>query len=358
MNQPFSKIIGNNHVKGYLTNMFNKQVVGNSLLFTGPQGIGKSLFVDEFAKLILKTDDLTNHPDYYVYRPEGKLGLHSIDSMRQMCEKVYLAPFSSGKKVFVIHHAEKMLPTSANSLLKTFEEPSSDTIMILLTSQIGAILPTVLSRCRIIRFHELQLKEIQDYLMKEHDVKGDEAEKIAILSSGSIGKALRILKIESDHIRNLLLDLFKAGKVKHYSDLVNAAKNIADLVEEVKIQEEKLINKSLKEGFNQDLTALQTQNINKEIEGAIAVRQSEFLQSIFEVILSWVRDLHLLKHGGNPNLLMNIDQLDALKMALKQKPLPSIESIQKMIQEAKILYERSTSLNIVLENLFLKLGFI
>ncbi len=357
-NHIFDEIIGNDQVKHYLANMVKKDAIGNSLLFAGIEGIGKSLFAENLAKLILKTDSLKNHPDFYVYRPEGKLGLHSIDSMRQMCEKVYLAPYSSTRKVFIIHNAEKMLPSSANSLLKTFEEPSLDTVIILLSSNPNALLPTILSRCRVIRFHHIAEIDIVSYLIKNLNKNETEASFIAAEAQGSIGKAVRIAGNESDQIRKQLIELMKSQKSTFYSDIVKLARSIADLVEEVKKQEETAVKVLLTKDFQAELTASQTQNLNKEIDGAVALRQSDFALSIFDLILSWTRDLHLLKNKGDVKLLINRDCLEDLGESLKNKPLLSIESVQKMIAEAKLLLDRSTSLHIVLENLFLKAGFI
>jgi DNA polymerase-3 subunit delta' len=355
MKQPFDDIIGNDLVKNYLMQMVKKNAIGNSLLFAGIEGVGKSLFAEALAKLELNVDTLKNHPDVYIYRPEGKIGMHSIDSMRHMCEKVYLAPFSSSKKIFIIHNAEKMLPSSANSLLKTFEEPSLDTIIILLSSNPGALLPTVLSRCRVIRFHQINSEAIADYVVKNFGKEKDEAKKIAGLSGGSIGKACRLAADESDNIRKQLIDLLSKDKIKHYSDITQASKAIFELVEESKKQEELSIRALLTKDHSQELTAAQLQNLNKEIDGAVAVRQSDFVFSIFEIILSWTRDLYLLKNGGDLTYLLNVDCLESLQISSKSK-IHSIETVQQMVAEAKLLLERSTSLNIVLENFFLKLS--
>jgi DNA polymerase III delta prime subunit len=69
-----------------------------------------------------------------------------------MIAEVSLPPFESPIKIFIFHDAEKMLPSSANALLKTLEEPPSDTYILLLTTNPGAIIPTIISRCRLIPF--------------------------------------------------------------------------------------------------------------------------------------------------------------------------------------------------------------
>lgn len=89
-----------------------------------------------------------HHPDLHFYRPEGKTGMHSIASMRQLCDEVALPPHEAPVKVFIVTEAERMLETSANALLKTFEEPTERTHFILLTHHPERIAPTLLSRAQ------------------------------------------------------------------------------------------------------------------------------------------------------------------------------------------------------------------
>ena len=76
----------------------------------------------------------------------------SLSLGREMCEKVYMAPFEAKWKIFIIEDAERMLPTSANALLKTFEEPAPNSVIILISDHPERLLPTVLSRCRKVHF--------------------------------------------------------------------------------------------------------------------------------------------------------------------------------------------------------------
>jgi DNA polymerase III, delta subunit len=110
------------------------------------------------AHSILDTDK-SFHPDLAVCCPEGKGALHSIASMRQLCESV--------PPITIIEHADRMLPTSANALLKTFEEPPPGAIILLTTRHPYRLLPTVLSRCRRIQLEPPHTKRhagLEDFL--------------------------------------------------------------------------------------------------------------------------------------------------------------------------------------------------
>jgi len=141
---PFASLAGNEFAKTALLRMHALQRVPNTLLFFGPDGVGKGLFARAFASLLLNAVESSklshgNHPDLHIYQPEGKSGMHSIEAMRQLIDEVVLPPFEAPAKVFILHDAERMLPSSSNALLKTFEEPSDGTYIILLTSDPDAM---------------------------------------------------------------------------------------------------------------------------------------------------------------------------------------------------------------------------
>lgn len=121
----------------------------STLLFIGPRERVNLDLAKEFVKRLLGPTpkiDSGNHPDVHFYKPEEKSALHSITALRTLIAEMALPPFESPRKIFIIDEAEKMLPSSSNLLLKTLEEPPSDAVILLLTSQPEALLPTIRSR--------------------------------------------------------------------------------------------------------------------------------------------------------------------------------------------------------------------
>lgn len=364
----FEHLIGNQKIKDYLTHTASRGMAGNSLLFAGREGIGKSLFAHAFAKLLLCQDDPKglnlhkimsgNHPDIRIYRPEGKIGMHSIASMRQFNEEVYLAPFEGKWKVFILHEADRMLPFSANALLKTFEEPSSDTVIILLSSNPNALLSTILSRCRIIYFHPLAEEEITSFVIEHFNKEEKEAQLIASMSQGSIGQAIRLANEGANPVRSLLLGVLSKGKFSHYKELAAVASTIAEQIETGKKEIEEDLRKTLIRGIREDLSAYQKQSLEKELEGAVTMYALQEAYTLFEIILGWYRDLHLLSLKGNLRYLIHRDYSDSYPGSLEIGNLMPIEEVQKSIAETRLSLERSTSLSICLENLFLKLNLL
>lgn len=357
MPQHFAHITGNEQVKQYLVRMVEKQAIANSLLFAGPSGIGKSLFALAFAKNLLNVDS-DHHPDIHSYRPEGKIGMHSIDSMRQFSEEVYMAPFSAAWKVFIIHDADRMLTYSANALLKTFEEPAPKSIIIFLSSNPEALLPTLLSRCRTIRFHSIPREEIVALIQSKYNKSQPEAEVIAAQSKGSVGHAFRLAEQGGDPLRTLVLSILAREKISTYTQLIEAARSISEYIEQTRQAMEEETRSSLRSGYLEGISSIQQQAMEKEIDGALAMRLAREAESVFDVILSWYRDIHLLQVGGERAYLFHPDYTTQMENILLHGNVLALEIVQKAISQARLTLERSTPLHNCMENLFLQLNLI
>lgn len=364
----FSHIIGNEWLKGCLSRIIEKKKLSNSLLFAGPEGIGKSLFAEGVAFQLLCDENATEnhqhrfrngtHPDLHVYQPEGKIGMHNMAAMRALGEEVYLPPLEAKRKVFIIHHADRMLPTSANALLKTFEEPSLDAAIILISSSPELLLPTILSRCSTFHFQALNEKEIASWLTTHQGLSREQAEGIAALSQGSIGNALALLSEEQQALREDVLELLKEGRFSNYESLLAYAKKIAESIEEKVKGVEEAAKEQLLKGYCDKLTASQRESFEKEVEGIASLRTTQEASFFFEMVLCWYRDLHLLQNQGDSSLLFNKDRLPLLQQALPRIQLLPLEVIMQAIQTAKLALARSTALPLCLENFFLRLHLL
>lgn len=336
--------------------MVNKKAIANSLLFAGPSGIGKSLFAEAFAAMLVGKS-AENHPDIHHYRPEGKLGLHSISALRKLCEEVYFPPYEANYKVFIIHEAERMLVYSANALLKTFEEPPGNTVIILLSSAPASLIPTVISRCRSVHFRSLAQEEVEQYIQKKYHLEPEKIQSIAGLSQGSIGRAVQLLEQKEDGIRTSLFEILKQGKHANYKYLLASVENLTEKIESAKKQTEEAVKEELYKIPSENMSAFHKQALEKELEGAVSLVQTQEMHALLDMILSWYRDLHLLHLGGKTCYLINLDYESQLIQVLQRGILP-LKKVIEAIEEIKLALQRSTSINICLENLFLKLNLI
>lgn len=362
----FSALVGNSHIKHYLTRMIQQKTIANSLLFAGPSGIGKSLFAQAFAAELLGQDDPEgyhrrkvvegNHPDLRHYRPEGKLSLHSMESLRQLSAEVYMPPFEASWKVFIIHEADRMWSYSANALLKTFEEPPPRTVIILLSSAPSSLLPTVMSRCRALYFQPLTPHEIKDHLKKKVDLDETKLKTIARLAEGSLSRALELVEEGGGRKRKLLLDFLARGEAGTYKALTNLVGLVAEEIEAAKKEVEDTAKEEWSKVHLDNLSAQQQHHLEKELDGFVAMRFQQDVFALFGFLLSWYRDLHLLHVRGNPEFLVNADYQSELEQAIQRGTILPMEKVQSAFNEARLALERSTPFSLCLENLLLKLN--
>tara|TARA_R110001592_G_scaffold75380_2_gene228313 strand:+ start:16688 stop:17674 length:987 start_codon:yes stop_codon:yes gene_type:complete len=139
----------------------------HAYLFSGLPGVGKRRFADAFAAFLLCTSpshgmacgrcrscllrEAGNHPDLMLITPEEEGKAIRVDAIRQLVDFLGQTAQQGGSKVIVLHPAEAMNQNAANALLKSLEEPTADTYLLLVTDQPGRLLATVRSRCRIQR---------------------------------------------------------------------------------------------------------------------------------------------------------------------------------------------------------------
>ena len=214
----FENILGNENVKQLLNNAINSKNILHSYLFIGIDGIGKSLFAKEFAKMILCQDenkkpcnsckscsefDNNNNPDYMVidrdYDSEKKKEKNSIgiEQIRYLNSKISEKPIISNRKVYIINNSDFMTKEAQNCLLKTLEEPPEYASIILIASNESKLLNTIKSRCIKINFSAISNEELQKYLQDNY--KKDFNKSIISSFDGSIGKAEKILENIEDY---------------------------------------------------------------------------------------------------------------------------------------------------------------
>ena len=217
----FAELTGNERVKAAVKRMLVSDRLPGALLFTGEEGIGKKLFALEVARALNcrtprdeeacgvcsscrriaklnypQRDDAeewtqiiwTDHPDVgLVVAPKRVL---RVEQMRQIEKEANFRPFEGKARVFLIDEADKLNDASANALLKVLEEPPRTSHLILITARPAMLLPTILSRCQMIRFSPLTPAEIETHLTKNNLVDKKTARLRARAAGGSIGRAL------------------------------------------------------------------------------------------------------------------------------------------------------------------------
>ena len=215
------QLTGNARVKEVLKRMLKSGRLPGALLFVGEEGIGKKLFALEIAKTLncrsprdfeacgscpscLRTSRInypesadsddwkqiiwTDHPDVGLVKAPKRVLL--VDQMRQIEREANFRPYEGAARMFLIDEADKLNDNSANALLKVLEEPPPTSHLILITSRPAVLLPTIRSRCQLIRFSPLSAADIERHLTHEKVADGATARLRARAASGSIGRAI------------------------------------------------------------------------------------------------------------------------------------------------------------------------
>ena len=143
----------------YLHNALASGNITHAYLLTGPQASGKEDVALRFAAALVAAGNQQEfdtarrlaHPDVHVYEPEG-VRTYSVAAVRELVADTMLAPIRAPRKVYIVSQAEALNASSANALLKTLEEPPSDTVLILLAPGERSVLETIRSRCEHLAF--------------------------------------------------------------------------------------------------------------------------------------------------------------------------------------------------------------
>ena len=181
----------------------SKERLAHAYLFVGPQGIGKYETACAAAAMLNCEQGKVqacgtcsscikiqagSHPDIHVL--ESAFGeAIKIENVRTLMSQLKFRAFMAKKKVFIIQNAENMTLESANALLKTLEEPASDSLLILTTSVPEKILATIRSRCHGIPFHPTPNAELAEHLTKYYHEGSESAHFVAHFAHGCLGKA-------------------------------------------------------------------------------------------------------------------------------------------------------------------------
>lgn len=225
----FENLVGNEKVKEYLNSTIENKNISHSFIFVGKPGIGKKQFAHQYAEMIMclqygkcdgnsvKCDSCIKfegnaNPDYAEITPDGKT--LKIEQIRNLQARIVEKPITSRRKVYVIDDADLMSEESQNCLLKTLEEPPEYAVIILIVSNESRILPTIKSRCVIIKFQPLTLKEIKQ-------VKPELSDDLIQLLEGSLLNAENIEQKKEQYAQ--LSNLVNVLENKQLVEVFNSA---------------------------------------------------------------------------------------------------------------------------------------
>jgi DNA polymerase-3 subunit delta' len=189
----------------------------HGLILHGLYGLGKQAFAEDFAQFLLCDQPqagqacqqcraclqfkANTHPDYRKLEPEEAGKSIKIDQVRELVGQLSLASHHGRYRVAIISPAEALNPAAANSLLKSLEEPPPQTVLILVTSRLSALLPTIRSRCQHILFQRPPPDLAQDWLINSQHIAPNQVHASLAMVHGAPLAAMAILESEEIGLR-------------------------------------------------------------------------------------------------------------------------------------------------------------
>lgn len=323
----FSEIVGHEQIKEHMQAAIRDKKPFHAYLFQGEEGVGKEALARTFAAglqcqsesadkpckecVSCRQMESGNQPDViWVTREKASLGVDEI--REQLCNTMDIKPFSSPYKIYLVPEAEKMTEAAQNALLKTIEEPPEYGIVILMTSNISALLPTIQSRCLTMEFRPLSTAVVESYVKEHCQVPDYQARASAAFAQGNLGKAMRYAKSEDfierkDHIISLL---------RH--------------VEQMDLSEMLAVIKDL------------------------GTRKDE-MRDYIDLMVLWYRDVLLFKATKDINQLLFQDEASYISREASHRSYEKIEEILQAFEKAKVRLRANVNFDITMELMLLTL---
>lgn len=321
----FKDIIGQENLKEHLINAIQADKISHAYVIQGELGAGKEFIAKIFAKTIqcergetepceecrsCKQIENNNHPDviWVTHEKPNSIGVEDIRG--QINNDMGIKPYYGPKKIYIIKDAHKMTVQAQNALLKTLEEPPAYGVILLLTANAEALLPTILSRCVILHMRPAEDKKIVDYLMKQLQVPDYKASVCAAFARGNVGKAKALAENEDfEHIKEEAVSLLKYIQDMEISEIVAAVKKISD--------------------FKLDVN------------------------NYLDIIAVWFRDILLFKATKDVNSLIFKEEIQYIKRTADRSSYEGIENVIEAIDKAQTRLSANVNFDLTMELLFL-----
>ena len=298
----FENIKGQQFAKKYLSNSLKSNMISHAYMFEGPSGVGKNTLARELSRILLEMENLFNSPDYIEIKPDGNS--IKIAQIRKMQTDILVKPYKS-YKIYVFDEEQKMTVEAQNALLKTLEEPPKYAIIILITNNKESLLDTIKSRCEIIKFTPIPIKDIADYLVKT-GVDEKRASLLANFSRGSMQKAIELSESEDFYIMREEIQ-------KYIETFLNG--NLIDIM---------------------------------EVQSSIEKYKDQII-NVLDLMINYFRDIIMVKENIDNSMIINLDKLVFIKNMSKKITYSQLSKIIDIIEETKNKLRSNCNFNISIQ---------
>ncbi len=321
----FSEILGHEQIIEHLQNAIQMKKVSHAYILDGEEGAGKMMLARAFAQTLqcerggtepcgechsCKQALSGNQPDIITVGHEKPASIGVEDIRGQLCGDIQIKPYSSPYKIYIVDEAEKMTVQAQNAILKTIEEPPAYGVILLLTTNADAFLPTILSRCVTLKLRPVKSEVIRAYLMEKYQIPDYQADVCTAFARGNVGKAQRLAQSEQfAELKDHLIHLLRHLRDMEIYELTEAVRSASEYKAEI--------------GDYLDLMAL------------------------------WFRDVLLFKATRQIDGLVFAEEIGDISAQAQKSSYEGLERILKALEKAKVRLKANVNFELTMELLML-----
>lgn len=321
----FQEIIGQEQIKEHLQNALKQHKISHAYVIQGERSSGKEFVAKVFARTLqcekggvepceechsCKQALSGNQPDIITVLHDKPNSIGIDDIRTQVTGDVAIKPYSSKYKVYIINEGEKLTPQAQNALLKTLEEPPEYAVILILTTSLDALLPTIQSRCVVLNMRPVKDELVKEFLMKQMQLPDYQADICVAFARGNIGRAKLLAGSEDfDNICHEALSLVKNIKNMELADVMQAVKKLKDY------------------------------RLN--------------VDDYLDVLSIWYRDVLLFKATNDTNHLVFRNEVTYIRKAADKSDYEGIETILDALEKAKSRLNANVNFELIMQLLFI-----
>jgi DNA polymerase-3 subunit delta' len=344
----FDDLVGQERVAAFLRAAAESGSSSHAYLFVGPPGSGKRTAARALACALVCEDGGCGtcpacvrvrrdaHPDVRIVEPQGA-ATYLVEQVRdEMVPDMWLRPAEAKAKVYVVDRADAMGDSSANAFLKTLEEPPPSVSIVLLTDDFDAVLPTIASRCQVVRFAPVPPGRAI-LLLGERTGAGEEAARAALAAAGGVlPRAIEFLHSPARReARDRMISVLRDLGVMDGRDILVSARDLLRLVraplDEIKERQEAELRERV-EFMGRAAGSLKEAELKHKRE--LTAREREGIGELLSVTESWVRDAVAASSGAS-DLVANRDAIDDVSAAGECMSPAAVEGAFEAVRRAR-----------------------
>ena len=323
----FKDVVGHKNIIKYIESAVSADAVSHAYILNGERGSGKKMLANLFSMSLqcqnrqedgdacgkcqsCKQALSGNHPDIIRVTHEKPNTISVEDIRRQVNEDIQIRPYQGPYKIYIIAEADLMTVQAQNALLKTIEEPPAYAVIFLLTENAEALLPTITSRCVMLKLRNIRDTLIRKYLMETMHVPDYKADMCTAFAQGNMGKA--IMLATSDY----------------FNEIKEEAVHLLRNIDEMDVSE-------LMEAVKKCMTY--------KLE----------INDYLDIIAIWYRDVLIYKATKSVDRVVFSDQLRYIKERASKSSYEGIENILDGLEKAKARIKANVNFELTMELLLL-----